>query len=192
MTQKDKDELLNHNYDGIQEYDNDLPRWWVSIFWISMIFAVVYVFYFHLGFGRFTSQKLDDNMAEIMARRESSKKVDAANTQTVKVDLVALVKDQEALARGKASYDAKCIACHLDKGQGLVGPNLTDDYWIHGGKIEEIKKVIIEGVLDKGMLAWGNTMSPKEIDEVTAYVWSLHGSNPAGAKEPQGNLVPRE
>lgn len=191
------DELLNHNYDGIEEFDNALPTWWRALFWLTIIFGIIYVIYFHYGPGQFTSQQLEERMAEVQALRPKQaapvKGSDAANVAAdLNSQLLALTKDSAALAKGKVHYDTKCAACHLPQGQGLVGPNLTDDYWIHGGKISDLHKVVVEGVVEKGMIAWGNVMPPQEVNEVVAYIWTLHGTNPAGAKEPQGELAPRE
>ena len=89
-------------------------------------------------------------------------------------------------------YTTRCFACHADKGAGLVGPNLTDDYWLHGGKISDVRNVIINGVLEKGMLAWKDQLKADEINQITAFVWSLHGKNPPGAKAAQGEFVERK
>mgnify|MGYP001459919172 CR=1 FL=1 len=189
---KKMDELLNHNYDGIEEYDNALPTWWRALFWLTIVFGIIYVIYFHFGPGRFTSQQLEERLAAVEALRP--KQVIAAGEtgqKDVEAELLALVKDPAAVAKGKVHYDTKCAACHAALGQGLVGPNLTDDYWIHGSKISDLQKVVVTGVVEKGMIAWGPIMPPQEINEVIAYIWTLHGTNPAGAKEAQGVLAPR-
>ena len=187
---KKKEELLNHNYDGIQEYDKDLPVWWQVLFVLTVVFSVVYVLYFHYGSGKFTSQQLEENMAEI----EVMKKTTTAPTTSggdEQSRLLAMVSDSVVQEKGKAIYAAKCLACHGDKGQGLIGPNLTDDYSIHGSKITDIRNVVVNGVLDKGMIAWGQMMPPDEIDQVVSFIWSMHGSNPPNPKAPQGELSPR-
>ena len=187
------DELLNHNYDGIEEFDNALPRWWVVMFWMTIAFAFIYIGYFHLGPGRFTSQQLEERLAEVEALKPKAAPVavGADPAKSLESELLALVSNKEALAKGKVHYDTKCAACHAALGQGLVGPNLTDDYWIHGGKITDLHKVVVNGVVEKGMIAWGPVMPPQEINEVVAHIWTLHGTNPAGAKEAQGELEPR-
>jgi cytochrome c oxidase cbb3-type subunit 3 len=186
-----KDELLDHNYDGIQEYDNDLPRWWLALFVFGIIFGFIYVGLYHLGPMDFTSEKIDMAMQEIDAKQAAveAAKPDPADSRS---ELMKLVSNPEALAAGKEQYIAKCAACHLNGGQGLVGPNLTDDYWIHGGDITDIRRIIVEGVAEKGMIAWGPLMSDEEMSQVAAYVWTLHGTNPENPKAPQGELVPRE
>jgi cytochrome c oxidase cbb3-type subunit 3 len=187
----EEDKLLDHNYDGIKEFDNDLPRWWVALFWGGIIFGFFYVGLFHTGIFRFDSQKLDERMARIeQVRAEIQEQVRQQGAGSPDV-ILALAQDPQALERGKVHYAAKCAACHLEGGQGLVGPNLTDDYWIHGGSVLDVKRVIVEGVLEKGMVAWGNLMTDDEINDVTAFVWSLHGTNPANPKAPDGEFVAR-
>lgn len=185
------DKLLDHNYDGIQEYDNDLPRWWLSLFWLGIIFGFVYVGYYHFGGGEFKSTQLAAEMSELKSLRtdieaEKSKKLEKS------FQIATLLEDQTKMGLGAEVYVQNCLPCHGDKGQGIVGPNLTDDYWLHGGNPLEIRKTIVEGVIEKGMVAWGPILGDEKIDAVTAYIWSLHGSNPPNPKEPQGELEPRE
>lgn len=187
---KEKDELLDHNYDGIQEYDNDLPRWWVALFWGGIIFGVFYVGYFHFAGGKFTTELIAAEMKKIDEQKAVAQEA-APKEESSRESLLVLASDQQALSAGQEVFIAKCAACHLEKGQGLVGPNLTDDYWIHGGDITDIKTVIVNGVLDKGMIAWGPLLKPEEVNQVTAYVWSINGTNPPNPKAPQGDLVSR-
>lgn len=185
MSKKDLDELLNSNYDGIQEYDNDLPRWWQALFFITIAFGVVYVLYYHVG-GTLDSQvALDTDMKAIAAQSQKAP-VAAISADT----LLSFVKDSSHLAGGKAVFQAKCMPCHGPEGQGVVGPNLTDNYWIHGGAITDIHRTIEVGVPEKGMLAWKGLLTSEEINDVAAYVFSLKGTNPANPKAPQGDLVP--
>lgn len=191
---KKQDELLDSDYDGIQEYDNNLPRWWLVLFYLSIAFSIVYVLYFHiLGIGKLPHAVLAEDMKELGELRASieSQKLEKQKAKG-DIDLLALASDGTILKAGEAVFASKCAACHGNQGQGLVGPNLADEYWIHGGQIQEIKEIIVNGVLEKGMLAWAGMLSDDEINAVTAYVWSLHGTNPAGGKEPQGDLVKRE
>jgi cytochrome c oxidase cbb3-type subunit 3 len=190
----DRDELLDHDYDGIREYDNDLPRWWLNIFWLTTIFAIAYAFYVHAGYSETPEAKLARELAKLEEKRAaptSDVSPDAQGKSPSEV-LLALANDADRVAAGEGIYATKCMACHGAKGEGTVGPNLTDDYWIHGGKITEIKQLIIDGVPAKGMLSWKNLMTPDEIDSVVAYVWNLHGSNPPNGKAPQGEMDPRE
>ncbi|MFN8389397.1 MAG: cbb3-type cytochrome c oxidase N-terminal domain-containing protein [Bdellovibrionota bacterium] len=177
---KNRDELLNSNYDGIQEYDNDLPRWWLMLFYITIAFGVVYVGYYQFGPGPSSEESLASAMAAIQANKPKEVAVDSSA-------LLALAKDSAHLASGKTVFDTRCLPCHGAQGQGIVGPNLTDNFWIHGGKIADTQKTIREGVLDKGMLAWKGVLSDAEIDDVTAYIYSLRGTNPPNPKAPQGD-----
>ena len=129
----EKDELLSHNYDGIQEYDNDLPRWWIALFWLTIGYGVFYAWYLHMGPGLDQHETLAKEMQEIAEQRAKVEQAQPKPADTG-LHLAALLKDAAAIAKGKSVYDAKCMACHAAQGQGLVGPNLTDDYWIHGGE----------------------------------------------------------
>ncbi len=181
---KKQDELLNSNYDGIQEYDNDLPRWWVYLFYITIAFAAVYCGYFFLGFRKNTTDEI--LTAQLQAIEASKPVVAAGKTEE---QLLSLSSDAAVIAKGKAVFDLKCMPCHGDKGQGLVGPNLTDDSWIHGGKLTEIHKTIEVGVPAKGMLAWKGIIPEEEIDAVTVFIHSLQGSNPPNPKAPEGQKL---
>ncbi len=180
---KKQDELTDHDYDGIQEYDNDLPPWWVFIFYLSIIFGVLYLLNYHvLGTGDLQEVEYQKEMAHAeiaKAKREAS-----AGSVTL-----AFLTDPGALANGKKAYDANCIACHGAAGEGGVGPNLADAYWLHGNSIDALVKVITYGVPEKGMIPWEKTLSKRQIVEVASYIHQLQGTNPANAKEPQGELV---
>lgn len=185
----ERDQLLNHNYDGIKEYDNDLPRWWVQLFWITAIGGIIYAVWFHFIWGSTPHAELAKEMQLISDLR--AKDTVASSAQLSDETLFAMAKDSGAISKGQAVFMGKCLACHGAQGGGIVGPNLTDDYWIHGGKPLEIRKIIIEGVAAKGMIPWGTQLPPDDINAVTAFVLSLHGTNPAGAKGPEGSLVAR-
>lgn len=184
----EKDELLSHNYDGIQEYDNDLPRWWVWLFIACIVWGVWRVLYYHFGPGLLQEEQLKIAMAEHEKIREAA--APAAASFGTNEYLVKLVGDQKAISEGSTLWATNCIACHL-QGQGLVGPNLTDDYWIHGGELKDIYHVITEGVPAKGMIAWKDSFAPEQIAQLTAYVWSLHGKELPNPKAPEGELVER-
>jgi cytochrome c oxidase cbb3-type subunit III len=189
---EERDELLSHNYDGIQEYDNDLPRWWLYLFHITIVFALVYYVYFELSAaGKYPVDQLPDQMAQLQAVREANAPKPELSVDS-EAGLLAMALKPEAQAKGKEIFTTRCVVCHADKGQGLIGPNLTDDYWIHGGKITDIKRTVVNGVLEKGMLAWQGVLSPDEINQVVAFVWSIHGTNPPAAKAPDGQLEPRQ
>lgn len=189
---KKEDELLNSDYDGIKEYDNDLPRWWLWLFYLTIVFTPVYVFWAHVYPGHSQEEWLAMGLAEIEAKKSAA----AEKLATTKVSdgdeneaILALAKDGGALTRGQAVYGARCAACHGGLGEGLIGPNLTDEYWIHGGTPVDMKRVIVEGVLAKGMVSWKGILSDTEMNEVVAFMVSLKGTNPANAKPPQGEKV---
>ena len=180
-----KDKLLEHSYDGIQEYDNPMPRWWVITFWATIIFAVAYALNIGgIGVGAGRIAAYEQEMSEFKAAHPDAKAPDPAA-------LLAAVANADEVKEGKAIFTKNCIACHGPDGGGVIGPNLTDDYWIHGGKIEEIGATVTAGVAAKGMPTWGKILKPKEVEEVVAYVWTLHGTTPAKPKAPEGQLVPR-
>ncbi|MCB0321707.1 MAG: c-type cytochrome [Bdellovibrionales bacterium] len=186
----ERDELLDHEYDGIQEYDNDLPRWWLNIFWLTTVCAIVYGVWTH-----FVREEQHDQLArelsELQAHRESLRPAEPAPGGAAQVNLQDLTKDATFIELGKATFEAKCVACHGSLGEGIVGPNLTDNYWIHGGEIAEIQDVIKKGVLEKGMISWEALLTARELDAVTVYVWNLNGTNPPNGKAPEGELVER-
>jgi cytochrome c oxidase cbb3-type subunit 3 len=179
---KERDELREHSYDGIQEYDNDLPRWWVWLFIICIIYAAVYPFVFDFGPGEFASETIDAEIAALHASAATK----SQPTENSADALLALTSKPEALAHGGQIFQTRCVACHGSHGEGLIGPNLADEYWLHGGTITDLLTVIENGVLAKGMLAWKGQLTTDELRHVTAYVWSLHGSNPPNPKAPQG------
>ena len=182
--QPDRDRLLDHEYDGIQEYDNPMPRWWVYIFWGTIAFSVVYAMNVGgIGVGPGRIARYEAEMAEFRARHPQQ---GPAASET---ELAALVHDASALAAGRATYEANCAACHGAAGGGLIGPNLTDDYWLHGGALPEILRSVADGVPAKGMPAWSKLLKPEQVSAVVAYVATMHGTNPPDAKPPQGELV---
>jgi cytochrome c oxidase cbb3-type subunit 3 len=179
----DDERLLEHDYDGIREYDNPLPRWWVWIFWVSIIFAVLYsidVGGFMRGPGRVADY--DRSIADAARRWPQPTNADPAA-------LAALVADAKTIATGKTVFATNCAVCHRADAGGNIGPNLTDEYWLHGGNLSEIAKTISEGVLDKGMPNWGKMLPPAQVTAVTVYVASLNGSHPQNPKAPQGTKV---
>lgn len=178
--------IEGHEYDGIQELDNPLPNWWLMTFYITIAFAVVYFIYYSLGPGPDLNQELQINMAKL--QEKIPQKPQGPGLDEAK--LAALAKDPGEIKKGEGVYKTRCASCHGDQGQGLIGPNLTDKFWIHGkGNLPEIAKVIKDGVSDKGMPPWGTLLKEDELLAVTAYVKSLKGTNPPGAKAPQGDEV---
>ncbi len=176
--------ISGHAYDGIEEFDNRLPRWWVYMFYLSIAFAFLYFCYYSLGPGPSPRQVFVEDRAAIDDARAAAAAAAGGDEATLK----AAVKDSHEVAEGAKIFAQRCTTCHGDHAQGNIGPNLTDDYWIHGGRLTDIDRTITQGVPDKGMPTWGQTMKPEEIVEVVAYVRSLRGTHPAGAKAPQGEL----
>lgn len=185
MSRKPEDDhLLDHHYDGIQEYDNPLPRWWVYLFWATILFSLLYVLNLPgIGVGKGRIASYEREMAE--ARAKYGDRL-AAGASMSEPELLALVGDALEVKAGKACFDLNCMPCHRADGGGMIGPNLTDVYWIHGGRPLEVMKTVREGVPQKGMPAWGQVLKPEQVASVTAYVLSLQGSNPANPKAPEG------
>lgn len=180
--EKQEGKLLDHDYDGIQELDNPLPSWWVNMFYISIVFAVLYVIFYWMGPGLGSEDRLAKRLDEI-----KGVKTETASDST---SWHASATTPEALSMGKEIFVSKCASCHMEDGGGMVGPNLTDNYWIHGkGDLDGIYAVIRDGVTSKGMLAWGNMLKANELAAVTGYVKSLHGTTPRNPKSPQGDKV---
>ncbi|MDE3214480.1 MAG: c-type cytochrome [Bacteroidota bacterium] len=186
---QEADVLLDHDYDGIRELDNPLPPWWKYGFYITIGVAVVYLFYFQVfGIGKNPAQEYQAEMAQ--ARIEKAA-YDATNKDKIDEDHVPMA-DAAGLAKAKGIFETKCFVCHGQLGEGGVGPNLTDNYWIHKGSLNDIYKSIMHGYPDKGMPAWSSFYTPKEISYLASYVITLHGTNPPNAKAPQGELYVSE
>jgi cytochrome c oxidase cbb3-type subunit 3 len=186
---KDRDELKSSNYDGIREYDNDLPAWWLYLFYVTIVFGVVYTAYYELLGGPTQEQTLTAQMADIEAIKAAAKANAPVAAEQSEEQLLALVSSEERIEEGEELYVSRCASCHGQQAQGLIGPNLTDDHWIHGGTLKEIKAVIENGVLAKGMLAWKGILSDEEILNSVAFIHSVKGSNPPNPKTPEGEKV---
>lgn len=187
MNTHDDDKLIvGHDYDGIQELNNPLPNWWQLIFYGSIIFAFFYTMHYEFGSGLSSQARLNVLMEEVQSKSQK----EALAASKVVVDYEALLKDPQAISQGKAVFVGKCAPCHGPDGGGVIGPNLTDKYWIHGdGKAETIADLVRKGVPDKGMPPWDSVLTAKEVNEVTAYVKSIAGTKPQNPKAPQGNEV---
>jgi cytochrome c oxidase cbb3-type subunit 3 len=183
MQADDQDRLLDHNYDGIQEFDNPLPRWWVVIFWITIIFSLLY-FLNVPGVGNGPGRVAAYN-ADMARARDLRAKLEPAGGPTAE-QLTALVSNPSTVSLGRQLFTQNCAPCHRPDGGGLIGPNLTDDYWIHGGALVDVRRTINEGVLAKGMPEWGKVFKPDQINALAAYVSTLRGSNPPNPKTPEG------
>ncbi|MDX1938579.1 MAG: cbb3-type cytochrome c oxidase N-terminal domain-containing protein [Flavihumibacter sp.] len=177
---------LGHDYDGIRELDNRLPPWWLYGFYVSIVFAGIYLYRYHVKESApLSSEEFAIAMKQAEAQKEAYLKK-AAN----KVDetTVKLLTGTGELASGKTVYTNNCVACHGQNGEGGVGPNLTDDYWLAGGSVQDVFKTIKYGRQEKGMRSWKDDLSPMQIAQVASYIKSLHGTTPAKGKEPQGEL----
>lgn len=184
-TKKVIDQVRPASYDGIQEYDNDLPRWWVWLFYLTGVYAVVYLFADYM-FGVQLPPVPHEPTGVIAAAGPKSKEALEASQVDEKSLLRAALKDSAVVKKGGEVFAGRCAPCHAATGGGLIGPNLTDDNWIHGGSLTEIKHVIENGVVEKGMLAWKSMMSQDDIRAVTVYIRSIRGTNPSGAKAAEG------
>ncbi len=183
---EEKDILFDHDYDGIRELDNQLPPWWKYLFYITILYAVVYFSIYHVfGIGKSSAEKYQ---ASIEKAEKEAAEYRKQMAEDITPETVTVLKDEASLSEGKDIFLKNCLPCHGDKGQGIVGPNLTDQYWIHGGGIKNIFTTITNGVPEKGMISWKTQLSPKQIQKVASYVLSLQGTNPPNAKEPQGEL----
>jgi cytochrome c oxidase cbb3-type subunit 3 len=180
--------LITHDYDGIQELDNPIPAWFMYLFYGSIVFGIGYLLNYHVFKTaplQYAEYKTEMAQADLAKKAFLSKAANRVDENTVK-----LVHDPAVIASGQTNFKTTCAACHGDHAQGNVGPNLTDDYWLHGGKIGDLFKTIKYGVLSKGMPTWEKQLTPKQISDVANYIKSLHGTKPAGAKEPQGTKEP--
>jgi cytochrome c oxidase cbb3-type subunit III len=172
------DELLDHEYDGIREYDNPLPRWWVWIFAGSFWFSIAYFFHYHVSHnGQSVAAAYEADVAEA---RENEAKASLAEPISEE-SLGKLMADAALMTDAKGLFGLRCAPCHGDKAQGLIGPNLTDSAWLHGsGKLADIFGVIDQGVLAKGMPAWSKQLSPIEVRKLAAFVGTQRGKNVPG------------
>lgn len=182
--------MTDHEYDGIRELDNNLPPWWVYGFYFTIIFGVVYLFNYHIsGTSPLPAQEYQEQLAEAELEKKSHlAEVGASVDETT----VTAMTDATLLSAGKDIYSGNCAACHGQAGEGGVGPNLTDEYWIHGGGIQNVFKTIKYGVPAKGMIAWQTQLKPDAMQKVASYILTLQGTKPANGKEPQGTVWTEE
>ncbi|MDX1760773.1 MAG: cbb3-type cytochrome c oxidase N-terminal domain-containing protein [Christiangramia sp.] len=184
--EKEEEIILDHNYDGIKELDNNLPPWWLYGFYASIIFAGIYLARYHIFDGATQKEEYLVEVAEAKAAVEEYKK----NAKgLIDANTVELLTGEEDINAGKAIFSGNCAACHKIDGGGGIGPNLTDSYWILGGGIKNVFNTISEGGrAGKGMVSWKTDLKPDEIAQVASYVLSLHGTTPADPKDPEGEL----
>jgi len=192
---------FEHEYDGIRELDNVLPPWWLWMFYATIVFSIIYLVHYHIspikafenigfigpGVGQEELYKMEMEQAEKEKQAYLAQMANKVNEENV-----TALTDPAEIAEGKNIFLTNCATCHGKEGQGGAGPNLTDDYWLHGGGIKNVFKTIKYGVPQKGMIAWETQLSPKQIQQVASYILTLRGTNPPGAKEPQGELWKEE
>jgi len=178
--------ILDHNYDGIKELDNNLPPWWVYGFYATILFGVIYLARFHVFNDYTQTEEYETEVAEALIAIEAYKKT---AKDLVDVNTVVLLTEASDISAGKAIFTTNCVACHKADGGGGIGPNLTDPNWILGGGIKNVFQTISEGGRDgKGMVAWKQTLKPAEMAQVASYVMTLGGTTPAEPKEAQGDI----
>ena len=184
--ESENDIMLDHDYDGIKELDNVLPPWWVYLFYGTIVFSLVYMVRFHV-MNEYDQEQEFKNEVEL-AELEKSKLPKSAEDE-VSYETVVAVTDATKLAKGKEIFINACAACHKADGGGLVGPNLTDEYWINGGGIKNVFKLISEGSKNNpSMVAWNKNLSSSDIQNIASYILTLQGSKPAGAKAAEGEI----
>ncbi|AXT51079.1 cytochrome C oxidase subunit III [Aquimarina sp. BL5] len=178
--------ILDHNYDGIKELDNNLPPWWVYGFYATILFGVIYLARFHVFNDYTQTEEYETEVAEALVAIEAYKKT---AKDLVDVNTVVLLTEASDISAGKAIFTTNCVACHKADGGGGIGPNLTDPNWILGGGIKNVFQTISEGGRDgKGMVAWKQTLKPAEMAQVASYVITLGGTTPVDPKEAQGEI----
>lgn len=175
--------MLDHDYDGIKELDNVLPPWWKYLFYVTIVFSVIYILNYHITNVWALSE--GEYKEEIKLAELQRAELIGSGAFITEKNVTALT-DPASLALGSETFKKNCAACHGFKGEGLVGPNMTDEFWINGGGIKNIFRTVTNGVPEKGMLSWKAQLNPKAIQEVGSYILSLYGTNPPNPKAPQG------
>ncbi|MCP4547488.1 MAG: c-type cytochrome [bacterium] len=176
------DSLREHTFDGIREYDNRLPNWWLAIMYGSIVFALLYWIVFHTLEIRPTPREAFDRRMAAAQEAELARMAESGLSDEL---LLMMSETPTTVAEGRNLYDRHCVACHKDRGQGLVGPNLTDDMWLHGCAPMDLHAIVADGVATKGMPAWMNQLGPSRVSTVVSYVLTLRNTNVPG-KEPEG------
>lgn len=171
----------NHDYDGIQELDNPLPNWWLATFFGTIIFSSIYYLHYMSGAGPTLKQEFEAQMKSLPQ---------AVEKVLTEEELKGPFKSPDNIANGKVVFASKCSVCHGVEGQGIIGPNLTDKFWLHGlGQRKDILQTVQKGVVANGMPAWGDVLSESDAISVAAFVYSLRGTQPSNPKAPQGQEV---
>ena len=178
------EEILDHDYDGIREMNNGMPFWLTWLFLGSVMFGVIYFLHYMTNSG---PTQREEYVAALSAHKE---KMAEQNANVSEEELFASLDSEDGINTGKAVYETRCASCHGKLGEGGIGPNLVDKYWLHGdGKVKSVAKVIDEGVTEKGMPAWGAIMGKKDVIATAYYIVKIQGTNPPNQKAPQGNEV---
>lgn len=183
---KEADILLDHNYDGIRELDNHLPPWWKWLFYLTIAWSLIYLVVYHVfDLLPLSDQEFNNEIVKAEAAVEARRATMTAIIDETNVEVTA---DATSLEKGKTIFARQCAVCHQADGGGNVGPNLTDQYWIHGGDIKDLFNTIKYGVPEKGMISWQSQLSPTDMRDVASFILTLQGTTPANPKEPQGEL----
>ena len=184
--EKEGDIMFHHSYDGIRELDNSLPPWWINMFVITVIWAVGYMWFYHFGGDGLSSGQAYEQEVET-AKKEIAKAL-AGKMNAVDESSVVAMTEKQDLDQGAYIFKSSCANCHGQLGEGLIGPNFTDEYWIHGGGIKNVFKTVKYGVPEKGMIAWQSQLKAVDIQRVASYILTLKGTNPPNPKDPQGTV----
>ena len=188
--EKENDLDLGHNYDGIRELDNSLPPWWLYLFYFTIIFGIGYLYIYHYsGIGSSSREAYAADMEQARIQRSAFlfKQANLVNEENV-----VAVTESGGLEEGQKVFTSLCASCHGQLGEGGVGPNFADRYWIHGGSINDVFKTIKYGVPEKGMISWQTQLQPVTMQQVASYILTLQGTNPPNQKAPQGELYEAE
>jgi len=181
--EKENDILFHHDFDGIRELDNKVPPWFQFLFYGTIVWGIIYMLVFHVfndGQIQATEYKMEIQQAAL------DKEILIKSGTFLNEETVTLLTDAAGISEGKNIFQKNCVACHSMDGGGLVGPNLTDDFWINGGGIKNVFKTIKYGVPVKGMISWQTQLDPNKMQQVASYIISLHGTKPANPKAPEG------
>ncbi|MFH0991864.1 MAG: cbb3-type cytochrome c oxidase N-terminal domain-containing protein [bacterium] len=181
----DKAIAMDEDFDGITELDNQIPPWFNYLFAGSVVFALMYMLDYHV-WG--TSPLPGTEFSQEVAAADLLRRVRIASEGTIDENQLTALKDSESIKSGSEKFMKNCVSCHGNKGEGIVGPNLTDQFWIHGGGVKEIYATIKNGIPAKGMISWKLVFTPKEIQLLSSFILSLQGTNPPNAKKAEGVL----
>ncbi len=183
--EKEKDIMMDHEFDGIRELDNTIPPWFNILFYGTIVIAFLYILNYHVfKMSGLSAEEYNDEMKVAAMQRDELIRTGAfINENTVK-----LMTDDATITEGKTIFNTNCTVCHGPAGGGLIGPNLTDEFWIHGGGVVNVFKTIKYGVPVKGMISWQNQLNPKQMQAVANYILTLKGTNPANGKQPEGTI----